>query len=324
MKFFLGIDIGGSKSHALVADETGRVMGFGQAGCGNWEAIGYDGLGNVLRAITQQALTGAGISIEQLGGAGFGIAGYDWPSQYRPHMEAIQSLRLACPIGLVNDTLIGLLAGAEEGWGIAVVAGTGCNCWGLDRQGRVGRVTGEGELFGEEGGAGSLIRRAIQAISRQWSQRGPATRLTPAFLESKGVPDVLSFLEGLSLKRIALDAEDVRTVFKVADEGDRVAQAIVDWAGEQLADLACGVIHQLGLEGEAFEIVLVGSLWKSGPRLSESLRREVQKTASRARLMQLSAPPVVGGVVLGMQQAGVRNPMPRKELLDSFSRLRVI
>jgi N-acetylglucosamine kinase-like BadF-type ATPase len=293
-------------------------MGFGQAGCGNWEAIGYDGLGHVLRTITHQALTGAGISIEHLGGAGFGISGYDWPSQYGPHMEAIQSLGLACPIGVVNDTLIGLLAGAEEGWGIAVVAGTGCNCWGLDRQGRVGRVTGEGELFDEEGGAGSLVRRAVQAISRHWSQRGPATGLTAAFLESKGVADVLSLLEGLSLKTIVMDAQDVRTVFRVADEGDRVAQDIVDWAGEQLADLVCGVITQLALEGEAVEIVLVGSLWKSGPRLSESLRRGVQKTASRARLMQLPAPPVVGGVILGMQQAGLRNPLARKMLLDSF------
>jgi len=324
MKCFLGVDIGGSKSHALVADETGRVMGFGQAGCGNWETVGYDGLGHVLRAITQQALTAAGISIAQLDGAGFGIAGYDWPSEYRPHMEAIRSLGVTCPIGLVNDALIGLLAGAEEGWGIAVVAGTGCNCWGLDRQGQTGRITGEGPLFGEEGGAGSLVRRAIGAISRQWSQRGPATNLTAAFLESKRVSDAFSLLEGLALQKIALDAEDVRTVFKVASEGDGIAQAIVEWGGKQLADLAGGVVHQLGFEGEAFEMVLVGSLWKSGPRLRDAFSREVQKIAPKVRFVQLPVPPVVGGVILGMQQAGVRNPVIRQKLFDSLSTPRFI
>ena len=33
-----------SKSHALVADETGRVLGFGSAGAGNHEVVGYEGL----------------------------------------------------------------------------------------------------------------------------------------------------------------------------------------------------------------------------------------------------------------------------------------
>jgi len=301
-------------------DETGQVVGFGRAGGGNWEGVGYDGLRSVLQAITRQALNGAHISIGQMAGAGFGVAGYDWPSQYEPHIKAIRSLGLVCPIGLVNDSLIGLLAGSEEGWGIAIVAGTGCNCWGIDRQGRVGRITGEGDLFGEEGGAGSLVRQAIRAISRQWSQRGPATRLTEAFLESKGSPDVFCFLEDLALRRMVWEPQDSRTVFKTADEGDLVAQSIVDWAGQQLADLAGGVIRQLELEEEVFEIVLVGSLWKSGPRLSESLRRNVLKTAKRARLMPLPAPPVVGGVILAMKQASDWMPQMRSVLLDSFAR----
>ena len=32
MSYFLGVDIGGSKSHAMLADATGRVLGFGHAG----------------------------------------------------------------------------------------------------------------------------------------------------------------------------------------------------------------------------------------------------------------------------------------------------
>ena len=47
MKYFLGVDIGGTKSHALIADESGQVVGFGRAGAGNWEGVGYDGLQQV-------------------------------------------------------------------------------------------------------------------------------------------------------------------------------------------------------------------------------------------------------------------------------------
>ena len=31
-RYYLGVDIGATKSHALIADETGRVVGFGAAG----------------------------------------------------------------------------------------------------------------------------------------------------------------------------------------------------------------------------------------------------------------------------------------------------
>jgi len=41
MKTFLGVDIGSSKSHAIIADERGNVLGFGEGGPGNHEVVGY-------------------------------------------------------------------------------------------------------------------------------------------------------------------------------------------------------------------------------------------------------------------------------------------
>ena len=40
---FVGVDIGATKSHALVADEEGRAVGFGTAGPGSYEVIGWEG-----------------------------------------------------------------------------------------------------------------------------------------------------------------------------------------------------------------------------------------------------------------------------------------
>src|SRR5688572_18569709 len=51
-RYFLGVDTGGTKSHALIADETGRAVGFAQGGTGNHESVGYDGLRKVLSSIT--------------------------------------------------------------------------------------------------------------------------------------------------------------------------------------------------------------------------------------------------------------------------------
>ena len=71
--YYLGIDIGATKSHALIANEEGQAVGFGSAGPGNHEVVGWDGYRSVLRNITQQALASAKISIEQVCGAGFGV-----------------------------------------------------------------------------------------------------------------------------------------------------------------------------------------------------------------------------------------------------------
>ncbi len=51
--FFLGLDAGGSKTHALVADETGKVLGFAQGGPGNWQSVGFDKQRDVLAKITR-------------------------------------------------------------------------------------------------------------------------------------------------------------------------------------------------------------------------------------------------------------------------------
>ena len=55
-EYFLGVDIGGTKSHALIADAAGRAVGFGEAGAGNWEDVGYDGMRATLALVTQRSL----------------------------------------------------------------------------------------------------------------------------------------------------------------------------------------------------------------------------------------------------------------------------
>jgi len=325
--YFLGVDIGGSKSHALIADETGRVLGFGAGGPGNHEVVGYSGLANTLHEIAEQALAGAGIARRDVRGAGFGIAGYDWPGEREPTLQAIQTLRLSAPLEFVNDTLIGLLAGAPEGWGVAVVAGTSNNCRGRDRQGREGRVTGCGPRLGEYGGASELVDKAIQAVALAWTQRGPATRLTDAFITLTGAADEIDLLSGLALGHYHLAADAAPLVFRVAAAGDVVAQETIRWAGRELGSLATGVIRQLGFERLEFQVVLIGSLFKGGPLLSEALSAAIHQVAPLARMVRLETPPVVGGVLLGMEQAGLQTRAIRDTLIKTtraiFDQIRI-
>jgi len=285
-RFFLGIDVGATKSHALVADETGRALGFAEGGPGNPATIGYAAFAELLQSLVSEALSSAGIPNSEVAAAGFGIGGYDWPSQREPILQAIRTLGLSGPVEIVNDALIALLAGTSEGWGIAVVAGTSCNCWGWDQERREGRMTGFSWL-GEAAGSHELVSKALQAVALEWTRRGPPTRLTQAFIELTCARDTADFIEGLTLERFELGPEAAPVVFQVAAEGDSVASELILWAGRELGSLVVGVTHQLNLEAQTFDVVLAGSFFNGSPLLAETMREVNHAEAPGARLVRL-------------------------------------
>ncbi len=313
--FFLGVDIGGTKSHALVSDEAGNALGFGTFGPGNHEVVGYEGLRAALQAVTEEALTMAGLRKDQLAAAGFGVAGYDWPSERQPTLDAISTIGLNARVEVVNDTIVGLLAGASQGWGVAVVAGTGTNCWGWDKRHRIGRVTGVG--FGEHGGAGCLVDRALDSIAYEWTRRGPQTELTAAFLQLTGAKDIPALIEGIEMGQYFIGSDYAPLVHKVALQGDPVANSIIQWAGTELGMTALAVIRQLGIAALEFEVVLVGSIYEMGEMIIASMRQVITSEAPHARLVRLSAPPVVGGVLLAMDLVGINSANFREHLINS-------
>ena len=314
MSYYLGLDVGSSKTHALIADATGRCVGFGAAGAGNYETVGYDGLTQAMQTASAAAARMAGVGAADIAGAGFGVAGHDWPADRPPHLAAIATLGLACPLELVNDAINGLLAGTTAGWGVNVTAGSSNNCRGRDRAGREGRVVGNGAPFGEYGGAAEIVARGLQAVNHAWIRRGPPTTLTEAYLAASGATDAMNLMEGLTFGRYHLRGELAIEVFRAAEAGDDVAAGIVRWAGEELGWLAVAVIRQLELQDEAVEVVQSGSIFDGGPRLSEAMAAVVLRHAPRARLIRLRTLPVVGAVLLGMTAAGVDGFAVRENL----------
>jgi N-acetylglucosamine kinase-like BadF-type ATPase len=315
-RYVLGVDIGSSKTHALVVREDGELLGAGEAGGGNHQTVGYTGLVAALRAASAQALAAAGLHSEQLAAAGLGVSGYDWPSQLPAMLGAVREAGISAPAEVVNDAVLGLVAGAPDLWGLALVSGSGSCCRGRDRHGREGRVAGEGVLFGEYGGGTELAFLSFQAVSRAWSWRGPATSLSEALIAEVGAVDLDDLIEGVSVGRYQVSNRVAPRVFAAARAGDAVAIEILTQLGQGLADMAAGVIRQLALEQEEFPVVLVGSLFKGGPLLTEPLAQALHTVAPGAWLTPLSAPPVAGGGLLALQQLGPVASDTRNRLLE--------
>lgn len=317
MKYYLGIDVGSSKTHALIADETGRCVGLGMAAGGNHQAVGYDGLEEVLSGSLETASRMAEVEVDEIAAAGFGIAGYDFPSDRPGHLETISKLGLSCPLEIVNDGVNGLIAGTSDGVGVNVSAGSSNNCRGRGPDGQEGRIVGNGPLFGEYGGAIEIVTRALQLVNYAWIKRAPATALTKTLLRATGARDEMDLMEGLSTNRYQLGPNMAVDVIQTAREGDQAAAGIMQWAGQELAWLAISVARQIGMENEKVEIVQSGSIFEAGDIITVPMHELVMKHIPKAKLVRLEGPPVVGPLMLGMQEAGM-NPYPlRRNLIDS-------
>ncbi|MEP7133772.1 MAG: BadF/BadG/BcrA/BcrD ATPase family protein [Chloroflexota bacterium] len=324
MQYYLGADLGATKTHTLIVDETGNALGFGESGPGNNETVGYDGMYVAMRDALDQALHASGLKKADIAGAGFGVAGYDWTSEFKITAETIERLGLNAPYKFVNDSVPGLVAGAEEGWGVVVVSGTGCNCRGWDREHkREGRVTGHGVSMGEGAGGTELIYRAMQLVGYAWSKRGPATKLADALIEYAGAKDLTDLIRGYTTNEYQIGAEAAPLVFQVAAAGDQVARELIHWAGCEIGEMANAVIRQLEFENLAFDVVMTGSMFEGGAMLIEPLRATIHKLAPQARLVRLNAPPVLGAVLLGMEAGGLPvTPVIRKTMADTISLIR--
>lgn len=317
MKHFLGIDVGSSKTHALIVDETGRCVGFGKSGAGNHQTVGYDGLKRVLQASFAGACGAAGVEPASIAGAGFGVAGFDFPSDRDEHVQAIASLGLTCPTEVVNDGWNGLFAGARRGIGVNVTAGSSNNCRGRNRRGKEGRIVGNGGSFGEFGGAIEIVARGLQMVNYAWIRRQPPTALTQVYLEAVGASSEMDLMEGLSNGRFHLFPYLALQIIEAARQGDRAACTVLHWAGEELGWLVVAVARQIEMEHEEVDIIQSGSLFEAGRLITDSMRALVLEHCPHARLIRLECPPAVGAVTLGMEKAGFDGYAVRETMVQT-------
>lgn len=317
MKYFLGIDVGSSKTHALIVDEHGRCVGFGKAWGGNYQTVGYDGLFTALHDSFEAAKETSGVDTAQLAGAGFGVAGYDFPSDREAHLREISKLGLSCPLEVVNDGWNGLYAGATRGIGVNVTAGSSNNCRGRNAAGKEGRIVGNGAPFGEFGGGTEIVSYGLQMVNYAWIKRIPPTKLTQIYLNAVDAKDEVDLMEGLSNGGYHLFPYLAIQVMQAAREGDPAAQDVIRWAGEELGWLAVAVARQIEMETVDVEIVQSGSVFEAGELITDPMRNVVLTHCPHAKLTRLDCPPVVGAVILGMEQAGFDGYAVREELVRS-------
>jgi glucosamine kinase len=268
----IGIDIGGSKTHAvsyLSSATDGNTTVEAYAGSANIASVGE------AEAATQIAAVLAGIAAQGHGGTPdvvcAGAAGVDSP-------EGEQRLRsvLAPQIGdahleVVHDAHL-ILAAAGVSDGIAVISGTGSVAWGHLPDGRTARAGGWGYLIGDEGSGYGIARDAVRHVLTQADHGQPADLLATTMLEACGVATPHALLDHFYAQtERRYWAQKSEVVFALSDAGDPAAQRIVHSAAASLAELVRQVHRALGQPAD-LPVVLGGGVFANQPCFPDVLR----------------------------------------------------
>jgi N-acetylglucosamine kinase-like BadF-type ATPase len=298
----IGVDGGSTKTHALVANLDGRLLGAGSSGCANWELVGEGGAAAALHDAMRHALDRASTDLTNVRHVHIGAAGLDWPEDESRLRHALAPYLGGVPLTVENDSYLGARACAPAAHGITVSAGSGVCASYLG-------PTGEKYFygyFGELGGGTAIDQLALHAVLRAEDGRGPPTALTSAIPKATGHASVRDLLHALTREGYTLTHTIIRpSLFETAAHGDPVAIGVVATFGRELGLMAANLIVKYGLTGRAPYVVASGSLFtRTGPLLFDVFRRVLHETDGSATVRLNDRPPVAGAVRIALAVCG--------------------
>ncbi|MDR6892582.1 N-acetylglucosamine kinase [Falsarthrobacter nasiphocae] len=275
---YLGIDIGGTKTSAVLAsqDSPDTPHASARAGSANVQNVSREEAAAALASLASQLESASPGWAGRVGSVVIGAGGVDTPED-AARLASLASEQLGIPRGrfrVVHDTRL-ILAANHHDTGIGVILGTGSVAWGVTAEGRESRSGGWGYLLGDEGSAWWFGREAVRESLRAFESEDDDA-LVPLVVDRAGVASaerlIGAFHEDPSRTRWAGLAP---VVFEAAAAGSARAAAIIEGGVEAAADLIVSVADRLGSEGP---VVCGGGLVQNQPsfasRLAERLAGE--------------------------------------------------
>ncbi|UQX01201.1 BadF/BadG/BcrA/BcrD ATPase family protein [Streptomyces sp. RerS4] len=315
----LAVDAGNSKTDVALIGYDGTVLGAGRSGGFQPTRVGVEAAVDVLGQAVAQAVEAAwpaGSGTGAGSGAGAGVpyaarvsaclANADLPVEEHRLARALDARGWGTATDVRNDTFAILRAGLTEPGpprGVAVVCGAGINCVGMLPDGRTARFPALGVISGDWGGGGGLAEEALWWAARAEDGRGGPTELAAALPAHFGLASMARLIEALHLGPVPRGRihELVPVLFAVAAAGDSVASAIVERQAEEVVAMASVALGRLGLLEEDVPVLLGGSVLAARhPQLDDRIGELLALRAPRARVSVVTAPPVLGAGLLGL------------------------
>jgi N-acetylglucosamine kinase-like BadF-type ATPase len=331
----LAVDGGGSKIDAALVGRGGALVAAApiQNHDPSHNEVYLEAIGRAVETVARRA--GLDPQARPLADVGvYCLAGADFLTDERRLLAWLSKMGWTVEQVLRNDTFAVLRTGSDRTWGVGVVCGAGTNCAGVSPEGRQFRLPAIGHISGDWGGAGDLGGDALWYAVRAEDGRGPRTALTRLVPEHFGLKRARQVTEAIHRNRLGAarpfapgegdghpfpSGAEVRlhelapVVFRAAAEGDAIARGLVDRQADEIVTMAGTAIRKLRMRDLDVDVALGGGIFRNrfAPFL-ERIERGLREVAPRARVSVVTAPPVVGAALIGLDAAGATRAAARR------------
>lgn len=320
---YLGIDGGGTKTEAVVATESGYVLGRGTAGGANPHNVPVDvAIQNIKLSVDLARMdvlkNRPEVNPRQFEAACLGLAGIDTLADRKKITDYFESIPYhqwpinAQKLILCNDGFIGLKSGTDENWGVCLIASTGNNCYGVNQLGREAAAGDWGYLLGDEGSGFSMGSQLVRTVIREYDGRLPHSLLSKKVLDHLGLKSVTDLIPWAYGGQVPV--KDIASLSQLLNDSDvadmLVVQAIVHKVTVSLVESYEAVVATLELnQKQTFSVVLVGGLYNLKNNFLNHIRRAIMDRTPKARILMPKRSSAEGAIQVA-QMANLRKLFP--------------
>lgn len=250
MKYYAGLDIGGTNGRLKIKSANGEILGTYQAeGC-SINTDGYEKSRLRCRALVLPALQSLSLSPADCAGICVAASGIDSPSLADDCSRIFEEMGFGHQmIQVMNDCEVFLHL--SEGAAFVIISGTGSICVGRDKNNRVVRTGGWNHILSDEGSGFDLGLRFLQAAANTLDGRSPVSRLSAMVIQESGLNSLdamndyinQNLFEKSKIGRFSL------TGYQAALQGDETALAIHQSGADALFTLIHDTIIKLDPTG---------------------------------------------------------------------------
>jgi N-acetylglucosamine kinase-like BadF-type ATPase len=300
MRYFLGVDAGGTKTEFVLGDQNRELARVRAGTIKRMKADAETAEAN-LRTALQELQTKSGVAPGSIARCCIGTAGETVPLVVNWLREAF-ARHVGGELIVVGDVEIALDSAFWGQRGVLVLAGTGSNVAGRSATGEIVTAGGWGPALADQGSGHFLglegLRRGFLAIDQQ-----RPTRLLDRALEFWKLGSLFELIEFANANPAPEFSKLAPLVVAAAEQGDAVAQEVTAQGGRDLAMLAGLVIERIrALEarpGSTFEgpaVAVTGSILERAAPVRNALMAELRKRYPGIAVMEEPADPPTGAL----------------------------
>jgi N-acetylglucosamine kinase-like BadF-type ATPase len=296
-EFVIGIDGGGTKTTAALANLKGKILKEIEIGPTNPNKIGFKRAILNLRKLISKISKNKKVKVAYLGLAG----GLERDKEKKERIRKELQEFFKFPIFVDGDQKIAFRSGTDEKDGMVVIAGTGAIAMGWKKEKEA--ISGGWDwLIGDEGSGFWVGKEVLKECVKFLDGRRKKLSLKEVIFNYFRIKKESDFYKFCYCEDFVTKIASVSKVIdQMAKNGDHFSRKILIEAAKEVSKMALAVIKKLNFEKEGFPVVLVGGMFKS-KIFEKKLKREIKKLAKKAKFILLGKKPVIGAIKLAIEK----------------------